>query len=148
MATTTKKTTKKRATKAKTIKVVAVPSQNEPKGRKPRPGQELHPMRLKGTLFHKMRAYAAECEAGRTRVQLLMQQVQIEASKKEHQVLVALMQARDEAQQKLVHLNDAFLQVQLEVAKKLGLTVEVARQYSFDTESGVLLPPGPPPKNQ
>lgn len=144
--TVVKKKATKRVSKKASKKVPEKPSRKKT-GRKPRAGQELHPMRVRGTLFHKMKAYAAELSEAATRVKMLALQVQIEAQKPEHAPLVLLMQSRDEAQQHAARVRDNFIAVQTEVASRFGIPLDEAPNYSFDTESGVLMPPGPPPKN-
>jgi DNA primase len=141
-----KKVAKKKAAKKTPAKKAT--KKAAPRGRKPRPGQELHPMRVTGKLFLKMKAYAAELNAATTRVQLLNTQVLHEQQKPLYATLVQLMQSRDEAVGTMNHLVQVFAQIQLEVAKKFNIPPEEASNYSFDTESGVLMPPGPPPKNE
>lgn len=133
----TRRTSKKKASKRKAPRKAKAVSKDK-----------LFTHKLTGILYHEMRAAHAEVEAANKQVQLLTTHVLHEQQKQVHAPLVKLMQSRDAATRELQLRKQAFGAVQLKVGKKFGIPPEELQNWSFDTDSGVLSPPGPPPKQQ
>lgn len=145
--TVTKKATKK-ATKKVTKKVTKKATKKTGRKAKATSKDKLFTHKVTGMLFHEMRAACAEMEAANKQVQLLITHIAHESQKKVYEPLIRLMQSRDEAMRELALRKQTFGAVQLKLGKKFGIAPEELQNWSFDTESGVLSPPGPPPKKQ
>jgi len=144
---TAKKVVKKRIVKNPVKKEVDKAVSNDQKAKKSKQSlADNAPMRLKGMLYHRMRSEFAEYDAANSKLKLVSVKLAQLLSEPEHRAVALHMQAEKEAARELQKQRIEFAEVQKDVARKFNIPLAEVGQYSFDSESGILLPPGPLPR--
>jgi len=109
---------------------------------------DIAPMRMRGKLYWEFKAAFAEMMEARASHENMRIRVEAEKTKQIYKPLVLLMNESDAAHRHMVMKQGEFSAVQTQVAKKFNIPQDEILQWSFDTETGIVYPPGETPKKQ
>lgn len=107
-------------------------------------GDLPYPMKLRGNIFLRFKAAAAEMGELLARVEATKAKVDLLLSRPIHFEVTRALQDRDQVIKDARVKRDEVAQIQLECGKKLGIKPEDLQNYSFDSATGVVLPITPP----
>ena len=148
--TASKKTTKAKAptkvkaptkTKAKaSVKVKAKPNGVSKRGVGYVEGELPFPMKIRGNLFYRFKAAAAELEAAISKSDVAQAQVDLLLAKPAHVAVAQALFHKAQVVSGIRVIRTEFAQIQVECGKKLGIPPNELQNYSFDSNTGVVLP--------
>jgi hypothetical protein len=143
-----KKKASKKSTPTKKKSVKKSPSKSKPngKGRKNKKEGDPAAMRMTGILYYQFKSAFAEMMETRARHHLLSAQVQQEKAKEKYKTLVLMMRNEEATHKVAVEKQKEFAAIQQVIAKKFNIPETEIANWSFDTDSGMLYPPGEVPK--
>lgn len=128
----TTRTTRKKAPKKNGVKKNGA--------RKPRPGQELHPHKIRGKLQLEFKMAAMEVELKRSKLEKTNAEIGTLSMDPQHAPVFALMKRREEISTEMRDAVIAFASVQKRVADKVGIPYEKLHEYTIDTDTGAMIP--------
>lgn len=137
----------KKASAAKTKKAAAAKNgktRGKSRGVGSAPGEMPYPMKLRGNLYLRFKAAAAELAALQSQREAVDAKYRALEVQPVHAPVFALIRERVSVAKEESRKRTEFAEIQLECAKKLGIPPEELRNYQFNSETGVVLPASPP----
>lgn len=108
------------------------------KARKKAQPAEIHPMKLKGVIFYKLKAAFAEFENAKSRRSQNTMALNQERLDPKYSPLLRMLSADDLLAQEVKQKGEELAAIYGECFDKLGIAPQDANQYAIDTETGAV----------
>jgi len=103
-------------------------------------GELPFPMKIRGNLFLRFKAAAAELEAVVAKAATAQAKLDLILSKPAHVAVAQALFQKAQVVSSIRVVRAEFAQIQLECGKKLGIDPNELQNYSFDSNTGIVLP--------
>ncbi len=107
-------------------------------------GELPYPMKLRGTLHLRFKAAAAEMGEVMAKTEVAKARVELLLSKPVHFEVTRALNEQNQIIKDVRAKRTELAQIQLECGRKLGIKPEELKDFSFDSDTGVVLPIAPP----